>query len=106
MSSLSTGFAKKFGRITKIWTVINGARLDIAAGGQIKVIGDINIESAGDIVVKSGGTQTVNASGRFLFVPQALPGTCTVGEVTVNSTGNKLAICTASNTWTTVGTQV
>lgn len=34
-----------------------------------------------------------------------LPSTCTVGEIFVDSSTNTLKICTAANTWTSVGAQ-
>lgn len=37
--------------------------------------------------------------------PIALPATCTVGELCVDTADKELKLCTATNTWTTVGSQ-
>lgn len=61
--------------------------------------------SGGVLTIGTGAQLTQSGTGKVLLTPKANPATCTVGELTVNSTGNKLSICTATNTWTVVGTQ-
>ena len=90
MSSLSAGMTTKFGRIKKTWRILSGATL--------------NVDSGGFVNVASGGQITKAAGGRLRLVAAANPGTCTIGELNVH-TDNKLYLCTATNTWTIVGTQ-
>lgn len=52
----------------------------------------------------SGSTVTKNAGAKLILTPQANPATCTQGEVNVGTDG-KLYVCSATNTWTVVGTQ-
>jgi hypothetical protein len=65
------------------------------------------VRSGGEINVNSGGRVVVASSTAiFRVVPGVKPGTCTVGDICADSAdGNKLYQCTATNTWTKVGTQ-
>lgn len=53
--------------------------------------------------VMSGATAQVD--GTIRITPKANPGTCTKGDLNVDTSG-RLQVCSATNTWTTVGTQV
>lgn len=76
-SSLTSGPIVRFLRAGKLWTVLSGARLKVNSGGKFE-----------------------------LSVVASLPATCTVGELCTNGAdANKLYQCTATNTWTKVGTQ-
>ena len=76
-SSLTDGVAPKKFRVGKLFTVIKGGRLVVATGGKLQT----NVEAS-------------------------LPATCVVGEICTNGAdANKLYQCTATNTWTKVGTQ-
>ena len=87
-----------------------------AAMGAAQALIDVANFNAGDAgalirVAAGGSAQAINATGPVFvdgvlrLVPRALPATCTVGDLCVNSTGNKLMVCTAANVWTVAGTQ-
>jgi len=83
-SSLTSGRQEKKSRLAKFSELLSGAIIH----------------------VRSGGVVNVNAGGVFRITPAAKPGTCTVGDLCADSAdGNKLYQCTATNTWTKVGTQ-
>lgn len=51
------------------------------------------------------GKLTIENTGTFYIVPKAAPATCARGELNVTTAG-LLQVCSNTNTWTTVGTQV
>ena len=59
--------------------------------------------SAGKLTILNGSLLQVD--GTLHYTPKAAPATCSVGDMYVDSTSKKLMICTASNTWTVVGSQ-
>jgi hypothetical protein len=63
--------------------------------------GKLTIQSSG--ILQNDGSAVIN--GKFQFTPKAAPATCAVGELYVSSVDQKLRLCTATNTWTVVGTQ-
>ena len=81
-SSFSSGPLYRFFRIGKQITLLSGALLSAASGSSI--------------VASAGSTFRPP-------VESSPPGTCTVGDVC--SSGGKLYICSATDTWTVVGTQ-
>lgn len=54
----------------------------------------------------SGSRLKFSGTARIQLPVGTPPATCTVGEVWVATTGAKLMVCTATNTWTVAGTQV
>jgi hypothetical protein len=82
----------------------------LTAGPQLKKnrMGKFNELLANAIIhVRSGATVNVNSGGTFRITPVGTkPATCTVGDLCADAgDGNKLYQCTATNTWTKVGTQ-
>jgi hypothetical protein len=76
-SSLNAGPQLKVSRLSKLTNMIAGSRIKFFAGSKLQ----IPVESA-------------------------LPATCAIGELCANGAdANKLYQCTATNTWTKVGTQ-
>lgn len=59
---------------------------------------------AGSVTNNAG---TANFTGTVVLPVGTKPATCTVGQIMADSAdSNKLYECTATNTWTKVGTQV
>ena len=76
-SALNAGPQLKVTRLAKLTNLIAGSRVKFFPGSKLQV----PLESA-------------------------LPGTCVIGEICANGAdANKLYQCTATNTWTKVGTQ-
>jgi hypothetical protein len=57
-----------------------------------------------DKLIRIAQELTIKATARLLIEPKANPATCTKGELNV-ATDGKLYICSATNTWTVVGSQ-
>jgi hypothetical protein len=81
-SSLSVGATKTFERVSKKLTILSGGAVEVAPGATV--------------VVEDGGVFQIADSA-------SNPATCEVGQL--NSSGGKLYICSAANTWTLVGSQ-
>lgn len=93
-NSLNAGPQLKKSRSARIWELIQGANAYIRSGATFRV-------NTGGVLVADGPTAVVR------LVPGTKPATCTVGDLCADSAdGNKLYQCTATNTWTKVGTQV
>lgn len=92
-NSLTAGPQLKKNRLAKFNELLSGAIIHLRSGSTLNV--------------NSGGVLTVASSTAiFRVVPGVKPGTCTVGDICADSAdGNKLYQCTATNTWTKVGTQ-
>jgi hypothetical protein len=50
------------------------------------------------------GALTITAKGKLSLTPKANPATCVKGDLNVDTSG-VLQVCSATNTWTKVGTQ-
>jgi hypothetical protein len=83
-SSLTSGRQEKKSRMAKFAELLSGSVLH----------------------VRSGAVINANVGGAIRITPGTKPVTCTVGDLCADSAdGNKLYQCTATNTWTKVGTQ-
>ena len=97
-------------------TTDNGTTLAVAGTANIGDGGDDVFINSNDWDVSSTGvasgftgftsTGTIDFTGATAFSPAqgtSDPGTCTEGQQFYNSTSNTLKMCTATNTWTSVG---
>jgi hypothetical protein len=80
---LSAGAITRYGQLRKTLTVVSGGLINFLSGAQV----------------------TYQSGAKVRYVPRANPGTCVQGEVGVDATG-RFVVCSATNTWTVVGTQV
>lgn len=72
--------------------------------GKLRVFTGAGIQIDAGGTFTNAGTQTI--TGVMVIPTGVKPGTCVVGQLMGDSAdGNKLYQCTATNTWTKVGTQ-
>lgn len=92
-NSLNAGPLLKKSRAARFFEFIQGSTAFIRSGASFQV------DNGGSFIAES-------PTAIVRLVPGVKPGTCTVGDICADSAdGNKLYQCTATNTWTKVGTQ-
>ncbi len=92
-NSLNAGPQLKKSRSAKLLEFIKGSAAYVRSGATFRV-------DNGGVFIAQSPTAIVR------LVPGTKPATCTVGDLCADSAdGNKLYQCTATNTWTKVGTQ-